>query len=177
MREQRAILLASLLLGACASYGPPPAADVPGKLKAAAGETLLAVLPAKGVQIYECRPKGDAAGAYDWAFVAPEARLFDGSGKEVGKHYGGPTWEAYDGSKVVGTVMAKADAPGAHDIAWLLLSTRQTGKDGGMFSKVTSIQRLHTAGGTAPPGGCTSVMNGAKARINYTADYYLYGSQ
>jgi hypothetical protein len=36
------------------------------------------------------------------------------SGRILAKHYAGPTWEASDGSKVVGEVAAKSPAPQAH---------------------------------------------------------------
>jgi hypothetical protein len=35
----------------------------------------------------------------------------NGQGKRIGGHYAGPTWEANDGSKVVGEVLQRADAP------------------------------------------------------------------
>ena len=139
---KRSLLLAALLTG-CAAQAPQ-------------------VAPAKGVQIYECR---DAK----WVFVAPEADLFDRSGRKIGRHYAGPTWEAADGSKVVGAVKERADAAGA--IPWLILSTKSAGPDGA-FSKVTSIQRLSTSGGVAPSGACAEA--GAKARVPYTADYYFF---
>jgi hypothetical protein len=138
---KRSLLLAALLTG-CAAQAPQ-------------------VAPAKGVQIYECR---DAK----WVFVAPEADLFDRSGRKIGRHYAGPTWEAADGSKVVGAVKERADAAGA--IPWLILSTKSAGPDGA-FSKVTSIQRLSTSGGVAPSGACAEP--GATVRVPYTADYYF----
>src|ERR1700745_1137738 len=90
-----------------------PAALKPGELK-----VYLAV-PAKGVQIYACN-KNDA-GAFAWTFKGPEAELSDSAGKNIGKHYGGPTWEGSDGGKVVGAVKASAPAPGGHANPWLLL--------------------------------------------------------
>ena len=48
------------------------------------------VVPAKGTQIYECRAKKDASGAYEWAFVAPDAVLYDVRGNVIGKHGAGP---------------------------------------------------------------------------------------
>jgi len=119
------------------------------------------------VQIYECR-------AGQWVFVAPEAELFDRAGKKIGSHYAGPNWEAADGSKVVGVVKARADAPAAGNIPWLLLATKSVGSDGS-FSKVTSIQRVATVGGAAPAGDCA--QPGAQARVGYTADYYFFTSK
>ena len=138
------------------------AAQVPANLQPA-NESLAQVVPAKGVQIYECR---DAK----WVFVAPEADLFDRYGKKIGTHYAGPAWEAADGSKVVGAVKARSDAPAAGAIPWLLLSTKSVAGEGA-FSKVTSIQRVSTTGGVAPMGTCEA---GAKVRVPYTADYYFF---
>ena len=170
-----ATLLVALLVGACASSQRPlPTVSVPEKLKAGADETLVKVLRAKGVQIYECRAKKDQAAGYEWAFVAPEADLFDARGTKVGRHYAGPHWESTDGSKIVGTVKERADAPVARDaIPWLLLAARSVGPEGS-FSRITSIQRVNTVGGVAPRGGCSQGTVGAPARIDYAADYYFF---
>jgi FtsP/CotA-like multicopper oxidase with cupredoxin domain len=156
---KRSSIVLSLLAAGCASTVP-----VPDSLKPGANESLALIVPAKGVQIYECR-------AGSWAFVAPEAHLFDRAGKKIGSHYAGPHWEAADGSKVVATVRARADAPAAGNIPWLLLGTKSVGAEGA-FSKVTSIQRVATVGGVAPAGGCS--QPGARARVAYSADYYLF---
>ena len=137
--------------------------QVPDKLNPA-NESLSMIVPAKGDQIYECREA-------KWVFVAPEADLFDGAGKKIGKHYAGPHWEAADGSRIVGAVKERADAPAAGAIPWLLLSAKSVGPEGA-FSKVTSIQRVATQGGVAPAGDCAQA--GAKARVPYTADYYFF---
>ena len=110
---------------------------------------------------------------YEWAFVGPEADLFDVRGSKIGRHYGGPHWEAADGSKVLGAVKERADAPAADAIPWLLLTAKSVGPDGS-FSKVTSIQRVNTVGGVAPWAGCSQAAVGTSARIAYTADYYLF---
>jgi hypothetical protein len=150
-----------LALAGCA------AVEVPESLKPAANESLAQVVPAKGVQIYECRDG-------KWAFIAPDAELFDRSGKKIGTHYAGPHWEAADGSKVIGAVKARAEAPQAGSIPWLLLSAKSVGPQGA-FSGVTSIQRVATVGGAAPAGTCS--QPGTHARIAYTADYYFFTSK
>jgi hypothetical protein len=160
----------SLFIFGCAS--PVPTVAVPDKLKGAPNETLAMVVPAKGVQIYECRPRRDEVGAFEWAFVAPEADLFDRQGAKIGRHYAGPHWEASDGSKILGTVRERAEAPAAGAIPWLLLSAKSVGPQGA-FSKVTSVQRVNTAGGVAPQAGCHPSSSGASARVAYTADYYF----
>jgi hypothetical protein len=77
--------------------------EVPDKLKPGANESVAMIVPAKGVQIYECRAKKDQVGEYEWVFVAPEADLFDARGSRIGRHYAGPHWESTDGSKILGT--------------------------------------------------------------------------
>lgn len=168
----------ALLLTACAS---PPATtariDVPDKLKPGANETLVMIVPAKGVQIYECRPRKDQTGAYEWAFVAPEAMLFDARGSQIGRHYAGPHWESNDGSRIVATVKERSDAPAANAIPWLLLDAKAVVAQGS-FGKVTSIQRVNTAGGIAPAAAsCSQAVTGTTARIEYTADYYFFSGR
>jgi hypothetical protein len=171
--EVTAFLLV-FLVAACASPQPPTSmVQVPDKLKPRANESLAMIVPAKGVQIYECRARTDQVGGYAWAFVAPEADLFDARGNRIGRHYAGPHWEATDGSKILGTLKERADAPVADAIPWLLLAAKSVGSEGS-FSKVTSIQRVNTVGGVAPKASCSQATAGTPARINYTADYYFF---
>ena len=107
MNKAILISLTALLAAGCATT------QVPEALKPGANQKLALVVHARGEQIYECREKKDQAGAYDWAFVAPQAGLFDGHGKQIGRHYAGPSWEAADGSKIVGKVKQGAAAPTA----------------------------------------------------------------
>ncbi len=95
----------------------------------------MLTLHAKGVQIYRAQPKKGAAGQFEWVFQAPEAELSDDGGHVAAHHGAGPPWEAPDGSKALGAVKGKADAPGADAIPWLLLAATPTGA--GLFSKVT----------------------------------------
>ena len=151
----------------------PDFAEVPGTLKPGADEALSMVVPARGVQIYECRAAKDMSSEYEWAFVAPEAALFDTAGKRIGRHYAGPHWEAADGSKFVGTVKARTDAPVNGAIPWLLLAAKPVASEGA-FGNVTSVQRVNTVGGQAPASGCSQATVGSRARVDYTADYYFF---
>ena len=175
-RALRSIPLAvAALLAACgtATVKPtPPTVVIPGNLRAPANESLVRTLWADGVQVYECRKAADASFP-EWVFVAPEATLADANGTPIGRHYAGPTWEASDGSKVVGVVKAKVDAPDSRAIPWLLLETHGTGK-AGMFAKVTSIQRVATVGGIAPTRGCGTATIGKQERVPYQAQYAQY---
>jgi hypothetical protein len=147
-----------------------PRPDVPDSLKAPAGEEVILVGHATGVQIYTCQ-----AGANPpWVFKAPEADLKDSSGRNIIHHFAGPTWRHNDGSEVVGKVSAKQDSPRPDAIPWLLLTaTSHTGQ--GVLSRVTSIQRIHTEGGVAPSTNmCDASANGKESRSPYSADYYFY---
>jgi hypothetical protein len=166
------IMIAALvfLVAGCAGV-PTPA--VPDRLRPATNEYLLKTVAAKGVQIYECRAVKDRSAAYAWAFVAPEADLFDAAGNKVGKHYAGPHWEAADGSKIKGAVKESSAAPVENAIPWLLLSATSDGP-AGAFSRITSVQRVNTVGGMAPKGACSEASAGATVRVPYSADYYFY---
>ena len=168
------VFLLTLLVAACASPQPPTSmVKVPDNLKPGANEALTTIVSAKGMQIYECRATKDRAGEYEWAFVAPEADLFDARGNRAGRHYAGPHWESTDGSKILGTVKERAAAPAADAIPWLLLTAKSVGPEGS-FSKVTSVQRVNTVGGVAPKAGCSQASVGTPVRIKYTADYYFF---
>jgi hypothetical protein len=146
----------------------------PEAIAVPSGQRVVLKALAKGVQIYACKAKEGAPSAYEWTLKAPEAELFDDGGQKIGKHYGGPTWEAADGSKVVGKLKTKVDAPEPTAIPWLLLEAKST-EGAGVLSKVTNIQRVATVGGKAPPGGCDAAHANAETRVDYTASYYMYG--
>jgi hypothetical protein len=173
MRSSVAAILLLSTLGLAACSTTPALVAVPDAIKGDASQQVTMVVPAKGVQIYECRAKANQAGAFEWAFVGPEAELFNPAGTiRIGRHYGGPSWEAIDGSKLVGALKARSDAPKAGDIPWLLLTTTASGPKGS-FSDVTAIQRVNTVGGIAPTSACGAGNAGAGARVPYTADYYM----
>ena len=168
-----AFLLVSLVAACTRSQAPTALVRVPDKLKPGANESVAMIVPATGVQIYECRARRDQVGGYEWAFVGPEAELFNTRGTRIGRHYAGPHWESIDGSKILGTVKERGDAPAADAIPWLLLAAKSVGPEGS-FSKVTSIQRVKTVGGVAPKADCSEAVVGTPARVNYTADYYFF---
>jgi hypothetical protein len=146
--------------------------NVPDLIKVPASEELLLIARAKGFQIYVCR--ADAAGQPAWLLKAPEALLYDEQGNVLGNHFAGPTWKHNDGSEITGKMAAKVDAPDAGAIPWLLLNvTDYSGS--GVFSRITTIQRVHTAGGLAPASPCTAADLEKEFKSSYTADYYFYG--
>jgi Protein of unknown function (DUF3455) len=179
MPRARVAVVATLALisgAACSRDAPAPtplhAPDVPAVLSAPAGETVIARAAAEGSQIYECQA-GEEAGL-SWRLSAPDAVLTDSSGARMGRHYAGPTWEALDGSKVVGALRQKVDAPSGGGVPWLLLSAKST-EGTGTFAHVTSIQRVDTVGGLPPGSGCDASHTGTRQSVPYRATYYFYG--
>ena len=167
-----ALSLIGVLTG-CAAPRQDPVSPVPEQLKAPASQVLSIQVHASGMQIYECQPGKDDPTRLVWTLRAPEAELFDATGRVAGKHYAGPTWEANDGSKVVGEVVARDNGPDPTAIPWLLL--RATSVAGsGVLEQTQSIQRLHTFGGKAPAEGCSPTQKGTQLRVPYAADYLFY---
>jgi hypothetical protein len=175
MKDQGRVawVLLVVLIMTCGNALAGTIPEVPENLRPPIAEKLSLEAQAKGVQIYECKAAANDPARFEWVFKAPEAELSDSAGKKIGKHYAGPTWESVDGSKVAGAVKAQDKGPDPTAIAWLLLTAKSTSGNG-VFSQVTSIQRLKTAGGKAPAGGCTQAEAGKEIRVPYTATYYFY---
>jgi Protein of unknown function (DUF3455) len=168
------LLTGAALLAACAPATPlsSSASAVPAALRPADNERAVFTWSAAGSQIYECRTSDK--GGFAWAFVAPEADLFDQSRQRVGLHGAGPFWAALDGSRTIGTVKARADGARPGDIPLLLLTT-QPASGAGRMASVTSVQRLNTQGGAAPAAGCQAQADaGKQIRQPYTADYVFF---
>ncbi len=153
----------SLLAGL--AYAGMAAADVavPAPLAVAPNMQLALSSHAEGVQIYSCTQSA-------WTLKAPEAVLFDGQGNQIGKHYGGPSWELSDGSLITGEVQAKDPGPLDSAIPWLLLKVK-TNNGKGMLAPIAAIQRIETAGGLAPKDAC---KDGDEKRVAYSATYRFF---
>jgi Protein of unknown function (DUF3455) len=167
-------IVLALSVAAC-SAAPVGRVAVPDSLRVADDLALSVEASATGVQIYECTASEEHPSEYVWKFKAPEASLSDSSGHVIGKHYAGPTWEAFDGSKVLGAVMAQAPAPEEGSIPWLLLAAKST-SGLGIFGETRMIRRLRTNGGVAPVAACGRDNLSQIARVPYTATYEFYGA-
>ena len=169
---------------------PPP---VPAKLQVPAGSIAFLEGHGVGTQNYVCLPSGSG---FAWTLFTPEATLFSDHFKQLTTHFFGPNPNpadngairaAWQHSRDTSTVWAKVAPDGSSTdpafvkpgaIPWLLLEKvgTQEGPSGGdTLTVTTSIQRLNTSGGVAPPTGCSlSTDVGNKAFVPYTADYFFY---
>ena len=144
-----------------------PSLDIP-----VTEQALALSATGRGEQTYQCSTAPAATGGYAWTLVGPKAVLSDARGAVIGRHYAGPTWEASDGSKVVGRVLAKQPSPNG-GVDWLLLKAVSTSGPG-LFATVTYIRRLATTGGAAPSSGCVADTAGHRVSVPYSATYEFY---
>lgn len=145
--------------------------EVPASLTPGDATHVIAALKASGTQIYVC--KRDSNNQLTWVFKAPSADLYDASGQLVVRHGAGPSWQAGDGSKIIGKVLQQApntDQPGS--IPLLLLQASNAGGPG-LLASVRYVQRLDTRGGVAPSSPCT--QEGQEGRSPYLAEYVFLG--
>jgi hypothetical protein len=142
---------------------------IPDILYVPAGNVLLLRAYGTGVQRYTCP-------VFATSTAVPHANLLAGDGNEgdlVAIHFAGPTWQALDGSSVVGDAANAKHfpAPNGNGVDWLLLPAKSTAGTG-LFSRVTYIQRLYTEGGK-PPASCH--LNQTEVLVDYSAQYLFYG--
>ncbi|GAA1634075.1 DUF3455 domain-containing protein [Actinoplanes couchii] len=149
------------------NYGADP--RVPPELEPPPGHRVHAVLKARGVQVYACR-----SGA--WAPLEPAASLTGVTMRPVKKvsvlHFRGPSWQSdQDGSLLEGDPASVVRAPSGHrdSIPQLRITAKST-RGGGLFGRVTYVQRLDTAGGLAS-GPCAG--DGTVA-VPYRAVYRFF---
>ncbi len=148
-------------------------AQVPAEVTPPAGNKAVLTLVGAGDLAYECKAVADKPGTFAWTFAGPNAKLLDANKKEVGKYYGGPTWESNDGSKVTGKQLAVAPGAAGSIPLQLVQANPSTGK--GAMTDVTYIQRLKTVGGVAPATpACGAANVGAKTTVPYQADYVFF---
>jgi len=160
--------LAALTLVVQVALAGPPSPSVPDQIKVGDGNKVFLIGHAVGVQIYSCNGS-------TWSSAVPRANLYDDNGKLIITHFAGPTWQAKDGSRAVGTVVDKV-IPDRTAIPWVLLSTTTTpGPDGDRLVDTSFIQRINTTGGLTPPAAdCNAATAGTVVEVPYTADYFFW---
>lgn len=167
--------LLALLLIATTSYAHgdrhkdrPP--NVPASLQVPVGSEVQFHATGVGVQIYVWTVNPTNTALSSWVFKAPHAVLFHREECVAGIHFAGPTWEANDGSKVVGARVAGTTVD-SNAIPWLLLQAASTAGVG-ILADTTYIQRVNTVGGLAPSSPGNNA--GEEVLVPYIADYYFY---
>jgi hypothetical protein len=165
------LALSATLLSLALHLMTPSSPDATSVTPPADAQLILRTA-ADGVQIYTCQA---VENKLQWVFKAPEALLFDETGRQIGKHFAGPSWESFDGSLVTGEVVSKMPAPTPDAIPWLLLRAKSHSGQG-QFGRVSYIQRTETKGGGAPSSPCDSAHLGAEARMRYSATYSFYAA-
>ena len=164
-----AAIAALSLVAQVALAGPPSPTGVPDQIQPdVSSNKVFLVGHGVGVQIYTCN--GSV-----WSSAVPRAKLFDDHGKLIINHFAGPSWQAKDGSTVVGTVVDKVIMDESA-IPWVLLSATTTpGPDGDRLVDTTFIQRLDTVGGLQPPAAdCNAATAGTVVESPYTAEYVFW---
>jgi Protein of unknown function (DUF3455) len=163
-----AAMAALSLVAQVALAGPPSPTGVPDQIQPGDGNKVFLIGHGVGVQIYTCN--GSV-----WSSAVPRANLYDDNGKLIISHFAGPSWQAADGSKAVGTVVDKVILDETA-IPWVLLSAKTTpGADGDRLVDTSFIQRLDTVGGLQPPAAdCNAATAGTVVESPYTAEYVFW---
>jgi len=164
-----AAIAALSLVAQVALAGPPSPTGVPGQIQPDTDSNKVFLIGhGVGVQIYTCN--GSV-----WSSAVPRANLFADNRQLIITHFAGPSWQAKDGSTVVGTVVNKAMVDQTA-IPWVLLSTAPApDSKPGRLDQTTFIQRVNTTGGLTPPASdCNTTTAGTQAEVPYTADYYFW---
>jgi hypothetical protein len=158
MRQSASLLASIAALTLCGAFGAH-AADAPA-----------IQMVGRGVQIYSCQPAGTS---FAWKLKGPDAVLYASVGKPAGRHFAGPSWQAADGSTIVGQPLVSSPPPQPGSIAWLVLRVISSSGEG-LFANVTYVTRTATEGGVAPASGCDPAHPGAETRSPYSATYTFF---
>jgi hypothetical protein len=124
----------------------------------------------KGAQIYVCSAIN---GKFAWTLKAPDAKLTGEKAQGTIKHFAGPTWQAPDGSSVVGDAVATSPSPRPGAIPWLVLRAKSH-SGAGLLSNVAYVVRTDTRGGVAPSSGCNQAHSASERRVPYSATYLFF---
>src|SRR5688500_13169021 len=96
------VAVASALSLTQVAHARPPVPEVPTAIQVDEGNKVFLVSHAVGVQIYTCNGS-------TWSSAVPRANLYGKNGHLIITHFGGPTWQAKDGSRAVGTVVDRVN--------------------------------------------------------------------
>lgn len=157
-----------LALPAAAAIAPPP--NLPATLAAPQALEPAFMLSGSGVQVYQCSLL--AANTWGWAYVAPDATLYEGA-RAVGTHKSPDVWESTSDRSSVTAVPRASQPAGAGNLPWQALRAAPLNPTG-IFANVAFMQRVNTSGGVPAATGCGPDNVGEEARVAFRADYYFY---
>ena len=170
--RHRPILAAALLAVALPAAAISEPAGLDARLRASSNESPAFMLTGNGVYIYQCRASFLDPNVFEWAFVAPDATLYEGA-SSVARHATVGLYESLRDSSSTSGVVRGSQPGGGANLPWVMMRAQPLSQDG-MFAGVSSIQRVNTVGGAPPAAGCGSDNVGEEARVAYRADYYFY---
>ena len=137
------------------------------------GNSRVLTFFAIGVQKYKAAEvPGSNPIAFTWAFVAPQADLYDITNQKVGTHSQGPTWQLSMLDSMYGQSFSppkSAVSPDQNSVDWLLLMPKNGKPPTGAFAGVDYLQRIDTRGGKAPLADPTEATQ--TIEVPYTAIY------
>lgn len=166
-------VLAVFVIVAVVSAGSLHAQQTSASIDLASDAQVVLRATGDGFQIYTCT---STPAATRWTLKAPDAKLLDAAGKQIGTHFAGPTWKLNDGGQVQGELIASRPSPESGSVAWLLLRAKG-GTATGALASVAFIRRTETHGGAAPASGCDTAQDAGKtAQVHYTANYTFYST-
>lgn len=194
LRRRAALAGAVLALLPTVLHARPPVEvpPVPAALEVPEDHQPFLVVRALGTQNYVCLPSPEAAVGAAWTLFGPQATLFDKRNRQVGTHFLSPnpdeasiaraTWlSSQDSSATWAVKVAESSDPAyvtPDAIPWLTLQVwgTETGPNGGRrLADTTWIQRVETAGGKAPAGGCAAASDvGRTVLMPYFAKYVFF---
>lgn len=172
-----AVALTALSVSACSMLASKPTvadASIPASLRVPAGQFVKYRYAASGDVTYQCLPASDRPGQFAWVQMLANATLNTRSGRSVGRYYGGPTWEANDGSQVVGSVVASVDSTTSGLPQQLIQTVASEGK--ASFSGISYIQLLNTQGGGSPSATCDYSARTQRQQVGFQADFVFYSA-
>ena len=140
-------------------------AAAPASIATPSDAQVVATMAATGVQVYSC--EYDDAHQLTWVFKSPLATLYDTNGQAAIHHAAGPSWQADDGSKITGHVLAQSPSQTADSIPQLLLETKSAGS-AGVLAQVRFVQRVDTAAARRPRNLARPSISAANPHISRT---------
>lgn len=155
----------------------PLVAAAPAARVAPAGDTLLLVAHAWGALAYRCTElhTGSGVAAHGWVLSGVQATLHDDRGAVIGHQHQEErlaTWQLSDGTVVTGTMLREA-TPDPTALPRQRFDAVATERDG-LFSAALLVQRVYTAGASAPSRDCSAETVGAGCAVDYRADDYFF---